>query len=205
RCAAVPCHRSNARWYCFRGWRAETIGRSHADRTAAPCSWQGRTADGARENNPRPARHAKIWRAYPSGCRILPNTRDGHQRCAGSHVNRSEFPDTSGLATEDKVPYTMAQTQPSSFKLRLWAKVRPWCVTLLYGVFQSFFTAKDFQHLLGVVFPVGCQMNVRARFHAAGQQLYQRWLDQTTLVVPLLGPRVRKVNVHARQGIRSNH
>src|SRR5690606_7051761 len=42
-------------------------------------------------------------------------------------------------------------------------------------------------------------------FDAAGQQLDERRLNQTALVVTLLGPRVGKVNMDAGQAIRCDH
>ena len=99
----------------------------------------------------------------------------------------------------------MAQAQASGFELRLWPEFRAGCITVFRGVGQAFLAPQHLQHLLGIVFPVGCQVDIGTRHHAAGQQLDERRLDQPSFVMALFRPGVRKINVHACQGVRRDH
>ena len=61
------------------------------------------------------------------------------------------------------------------------------------------------QHLLGVVLPVGGQMNVAARDKTRDEELYKPRLDQPALVMALLRPRVGEKNVNPREALGPNH
>lgn len=98
----------------------------------------------------------------------------------------------------------MAQPQAARLELGLGAVVGARRVAV-HGVLQQRLVAQDFEHLHGIVLPVGGAMDVAARRDAAGQQRDERRLDQAALVMALLGPRVGEIDVHAGQRIGGDH
>ncbi len=64
---------------------------------------------------------------------------------------------------------------------------------------------QHFQHLFGVIFPVGGAVNIATGFQTAGQQLNKGRLHQTTLVMAFLGPGIREVDMNASQRGRGDH
>lgn len=52
------------------------------------------------------------------------------------------------------------------------------------------------QHLPGIVFPVGGQLEFSSRSQTLDQQAGQAWLDQAALVVPFFGPRIGELDHH---------
>lgn len=73
------------------------------------------------------------------------------------------------------------------------------------GIGKLRLVAQHLQHLHRVVFPVGGAMDVAARRNAAGQERDERGLDQAALVMALLGPRIREIDMHAGQRVGGDH
>ncbi len=61
------------------------------------------------------------------------------------------------------------------------------------------------EHFLCVLFPVGGHVQDAAGTQPQCQLPHERRLQETPLVVPFLGPRVRKKNVHTRKGRGPDH
>src|SRR5690606_2217783 len=186
------------RSYYSQGWRAAMTDRSLADRTAARCRRPDRTAADGLPNSRRPARHAGRWPACPWDCRKAPSTRGARHRYSDSRASRDGSPDTSGLALEDEIPHAMAEPQAAGFELGLRPEIGPGCIAGRHGVFQRGFVAEYIQHLFGIVFPVCRQVHIAAGLEARSKQGHQRRLDQPPLVMPLLGPWIREIDMHAR-------
>src|SRR5450830_750986 len=103
-----------------------------------------------------------------------------------------------------QIPYAMAQFQATVFKLGQRAVGWLWCVA--FGtVLQLRLGTQDFQHLHGVVFPVGGAMQVTAWRQAIGQLLDEWRLDQTALVMACLVPGIGEEYVDAGQRIGRDH
>ena len=66
---------------------------------------------------------------------------------------------------------------------------------------QQRFRAQHLQHLLGVGFPVGGQMQVATSLEVARQAVHKRRLDQAAFVVAALVPGVGEEDVHAVQAL----
>src|SRR5512139_2431659 len=66
-----------------------------------------------------------------------------------------------------------------------------------HGIGEQRFGGEHRQHLLGVVLPVGGQVDVAARLQPTGEQRHQRRLDQAALMVALLVPGVGKEDMDA--------
>lgn len=110
----------------------------------------------------------------------------------------------SSLAGKDQVPDAVAQAQAARLELGLRPVGRARRV-VGRGVLQQRLAAQHFQHLLGIVFPVGRAVDIATGRQAAGQQCDERRLDQAALVVALLGPGVGEIDVHAGQAVRGQH
>src|SRR5450830_2179865 len=91
------------------------------------------------------------------------------------------------LFDEDQIPYAVAQLQPAVFELGQRTVGRLWRVAF-GAVLQLRLGAQQFQHLHGVVFPIGGAMQVAAWRQAVGQLLDEWRLDQTALVMARLVP-----------------
>ena len=61
------------------------------------------------------------------------------------------------------------------------------------------------QHLLGVRFPVGCQMQIATLFDMKRQSVHKRALDQTPFVVAAFVPRIWEEDVDAIQTVFAQH
>ena len=66
-------------------------------------------------------------------------------------------------------------------------------------VFQKRFGREHFEHLFGVVFPVGGTVDIGAGLQAGGEQRNDFRTDQTALVVTGLAPGIGEVDVDARE------
>lgn len=64
-------------------------------------------------------------------------------------------------------------------------------------VYQQRFAGEHLQHPLGIFLPVGHAVDVSVLSELGSKQVNEVRLDQPSLVMPLLGPRVRKENVKA--------
>jgi hypothetical protein len=73
------------------------------------------------------------------------------------------------------------------------------------GVDQLLVSRKDFQHLLGVIFPIGSQVKIAAKLEFVRQQFDEGGLDQATLLMLGLMPGVWEVNVNSIQAAISDH
>src|SRR5690606_35280404 len=73
------------------------------------------------------------------------------------------------LSSENQIPDAMPQAQATGFKFGLRTKVGAWGIAVRRRIGKAGFGAKHFQHLLGIVFPVGSAVYVAARRNAAGQ------------------------------------
>ena len=69
---------------------------------------------------------------------------------------------SESLAPENQIPYAMPEAQSALLEFGERAVIRARRV-IDHGVFQQRLTGQHLQHLLGVVFPVGCAVNVAAR------------------------------------------
>ena len=70
---------------------------------------------------------------------------------------------------------------------------------------EQWFRVEHLKCVLRVVLPVGGEMQVTVRREAARKQANERRLQQPSLVVPFLRPRIREVNMDTRQRFRRNH
>ena len=98
----------------------------------------------------------------------------------------------------------MAQLQAAVFKLgqRTVGRLRRIAVG---AVLQLRLGTEHFQHLHGVIFPVGGAMQIAARRQALGKLLHERRLDQAALVMARLVPRVGEKHMDAGQRIGGDH
>lgn len=111
---------------------------------------------------------------------------------------------SGGALAEHQIPDAVAEPQAAAFELRDRAVVGARRV-VGRGVFERRLGAEHFQHLLGVVLPVGRAMQVRAGFQARRELCDERRLDQPALVVARLVPRVGEEDVHAVEAFRGEH
>lgn len=98
----------------------------------------------------------------------------------------------------------MAQAQAAVLEFGQGAVIGARRITVR-GIRKLRLVAQHFQHLHRIVFPVGGAMDVPARRDATGQQRDEGGLDQAALVVALLGPWIREVDMHTGQGVGGDH
>jgi undecaprenyl-diphosphatase len=107
-------------------------------------------------------------------------------------------------APEQQVPYAVPEPDAAPLEFRDRAVVRTRRVAV-GGILKRGLCRQHLEHLLGVVLPVGREMDVAARLQAGDQQRDEFRLDQPALVMARLVPRVREVDVHAVQAVRRDH
>lgn len=73
------------------------------------------------------------------------------------------------------------------------------------GVFQQRFRGEHGEDLRRIVFPVGRHMQIAAGLQAGRQQMHQRGLQQSPLVMALFRPRVGEKNMDAGEAAFSEH
>jgi len=98
----------------------------------------------------------------------------------------------------------VAEPQTAPLELRHRTIVRPRRITV-GGVIEQRLGAEYFEHLLGVVLPVGRAMQIRARLQARHEQRDELRLDQPALVMARLVPRVREEDMHTVEAVRRDH
>ena len=95
----------------------------------------------------------------------------------------------------DQVPHAMAKSHAALLEMGIDAprgclgvcpESRP-VAPLVRGI-------DDFKHVLGVLGPVGREVQQSARPHARGEEFDELRLDQASLVMTLLGPRIREID-----------
>jgi len=107
-------------------------------------------------------------------------------------------------APKHQVPDAMTQTQPALLEFGQWPVLRSRGKGTR-GVFQQGLVAKNFQHLLGVGFPVRGTVDVPARLDPAGQFVDQGRLYQPPLVMFGLVPGIGKKDMHTIQAAFREH
>lgn len=99
----------------------------------------------------------------------------------------------------------MTQALSPPFILGLRPPFRPGAgLPLLRQVFKDRAVAHRFQYMLCVRLPVGCYMQNTAASHFLRQQLNERRLDNTPLMMPFLMPWVRKVYSYSIKSVCRN-
>ena len=91
---------------------------------------------------------------------------------------------------------------PKAAALELGARPLERLVAVMLAAFGASEPGRSPEYLvdmLGVVGPVGGDMDGAARFEAIGAKIKKRRLHNTALVVPFLGPGIWKVEVYARE------
>lgn len=73
------------------------------------------------------------------------------------------------------------------------------------GVLQTGLAAEHFQHLVGIILPVCCAVDVAAGFKFRAEFTDKVGLNQAALVVALFGPRVREIDVNTVQRTIGQH
>src|SRR5690606_34284349 len=103
----------------------------------------------------------------------------------------------------DEIPYRMAEAPSTPFEVRLDAPRRALLRIGVPRIDAPIRTRREgFAHLLGIVRPVGRQMQATAVRRARGQECEESRRDEATLPVPLLVPWVGKVHAHFRERLR---
>lgn len=149
---------------------------------------------------------------------ILPLTplRKGKKRgffpafatCVGGHVPVPDMHRRIGLTfgqtfAEMQIPCHMPQSFAATFE----ARDRSFCKTsgenaIARYVHKVVLVREHLKHVFRIRLPVRCQPEISVWPERAYQQFSERGLDQTALVVPLLGPRIRKEDVDACKAAR---
>ena len=99
-----------------------------------------------------------------------------------------------GSAADHQIPHAVPEPQAARLELGLRAIRRARRVAGR-RVLQQGLGGQDFEHVLGIRLPVGCQVNVAAGGKLARHERHQRRLDDAPLVVPFLGPRIGEEDV----------
>jgi len=73
------------------------------------------------------------------------------------------------------------------------------------GILEKGFSGEHFHHLLGIIFPVGCAVQVTAGTDLRGQHIDKGLGDEASFMMPCLAPRIRKVNMNSGKRIRADH
>ena len=105
---------------------------------------------------------------------------------------------------EHEIEHAVPETKPSRLELRPRAIVRPRSEARR-AVFEQRLGGKRGEHLAGIVFPVGRDVQIAAGSEAQRQLTDESRLQKPPLVVALLRPRVRKEDVNAGERRGRDH
>ncbi len=98
----------------------------------------------------------------------------------------------------------MSKSMPATFETRERAQLRARHeASVARDVDEVFACVDDLTHLLRVVLPIRCQSEHTIRRDDLRQQCNERWLNQATLVMAFLVPRIREENVYEIDRARS--
>ena len=101
----------------------------------------------------------------------------------------------------DQVPNAMSEAFAAGLELSTGALAQGVChdrgKALAVEIFQKRFGLQNFKHLLGIVFPVGCAMQIASWCDARGKHADEVGSDESPFVVASLSPGVGEVDVNA--------
>lgn len=106
---------------------------------------------------------------------------------------------SSGTAHEDEVCNRVAKAQAAGLKLGEGPPVGPGGESA-ESVFKQWLLCQHRKHLLGIVWPVGRTVEITTGPNPVCDEMGHRWLNESALVMPRLGPGIWKKEVDAVQG-----
>ena len=108
----------------------------------------------------------------------------------------------------DEVPYTVSQAFASGMKFSHRAfgdRIGHYRGVIIIKVFKQRFGLKHFKHLLGIIFPVCCAVNIAARLNTLYKFMDEGLRYQSAFMVAGLAPRIREINMNTVKAVGRNH
>src|SRR5438874_2157665 len=100
---------------------------------------------------------------------------------------------------EEKVPHVVSELAPAALELGLGPRFRAWREAL-GAIPKPRHRGEHFQRLLGILLPIGGDVQVSARTQARRGERRERRLEKASLVVALLRPGIGEKDVDAVEG-----